>query len=280
MEYTIPSSMTLKEALALCYPDSSRRTLQTWLKAGRFSIRGELLKRENQVLQAGDILIAKESCKAPKVPGLKILYEDRHLIAIDKPAGLLSVPLDEGRSHRHALGLLRQYLKTDGIFAVHRIDRDVSGVLLFARGKASEEKLKALFEKHDLQRKYFVIVEGRMRENRGTWKSKLTELPNFDVVESLDGKEAITHFEVIRRSPKYTYLHVVLETGKKHQIRVHCQMAGYPVLGDARYGSVESPIRRLCLHAIELKLIHPFTQKPLNFSSPLPHAFKALIPSS
>lgn len=280
MEYTIPSPMTLKEALALCYPDSSRRTLQTWLKAGRFSLRGELLTRENEVLQAGDVLVSKDTCKAPKVPGLKILYEDRHLVVIDKPAGLLSVPLDEGKSHRHALGLLRQYLKTDGIFAVHRIDRDVSGVLLFAKGKASEEKLKALFEKHDLYRKYFVIVEGRMKEGKGTWKSRLAELSNFDVVESEDGKEAITHFEVIRRSPKYTYLHVVLETGKKHQIRVHCQMAGHPVLGDARYGSVENPIRRLCLHAVELRLVHPFTQKPLKFSSSLPGAFKALVPKT
>lgn len=276
MDYTIPRTMSVREALLLIYPDSSRRSLQNWLSAGRFSVNGKRLKRENESLQSGQILSTQTTCKAPKVPGLKILYEDRYLIAISKPAGLLSVPLDEKESKRHALGLLRQHLCSNAIFAVHRIDRDVSGVLLFARGKESEEKLKILFEKHDLHRQYFAIVEGRMLENQGTWNNRLAELPNFDVVESSNGKEAITHFKVVRRSPKYTYLHVVLETGRKHQIRVHCQMAGYPILGDVRYGSSENPIGRLCLHAACLELIHPFTQKLLCFSAPLPPRFKAL----
>lgn len=268
--------MIAREALALFYPDSSRRTLQNWLSAGRFSVGGKRLEREDESLQEGQILVSKDTCRAPKVPGLKILYEDRHLIAVQKPAGLLSVPLDEGDVQRHALGLLRRYLRTDKIFAVHRIDRDVSGVLLFARGSESEEKLKALFEAHDLHRQYFAIVEGRMKENKGVWKSSLVELPNFDVVEAPGGKEAVTHFEVVRRSPKYTYLHIVLETGRKHQIRVHCQMAGHPVLGDFRYGATENPIRRLCLHAIRLELVHPFTKKFLSFSSPIPACFKSL----
>ena len=277
MEYTIPRQMNAKEAISLCYPDSSRRTLQNWLQAGRFSVNGKRLEKENELLEEGQILISEDTCKAPKVPGLKILFEDRYLIAIQKPMGLLSVPLDdEGDNDRHALGLLRTYLRNDRIFAVHRIDRDVSGVLLFARGKESEERLKLLFEKHDLHRQYFAIVQGKMLENKGTWTSSLLELPNFDVVESPEGREAITHFEVVRRSAKYTYIHIVLETGRKHQIRVHCQMAGHPILGDARYGSTENPIRRLCLHALKLELVHPFTKKFLSLSSPIPGIFKSL----
>lgn len=276
MEYHIPSSMSVKEALARLYPDSSRRTLQNWLKAGRFSLDGKKVQREDLPLKEGQVLMAKETFLPPKVPGLKILYEDRYLIAIDKPVGLLSVPLDEGDSHRHALGLLRAFLNTDAIRAVHRIDRDVSGVLLFARGKEAEDRLKELFEAHDLHRQYFAIVEGRMEEMSGTWNCRLAELPNYDVVESPEGRDAITHFEVVHRSPKYTYLKITLETGRKHQIRVHCQRAGHPILGDSRYGATENTVGRLCLHAIRLALVHPFTKKPISFFSPIPGNFKKL----
>jgi 23S rRNA pseudouridine1911/1915/1917 synthase len=276
MDYTVPKPMTVREALACLYPDSSRRTLQTWLKRGRFSVNGVRLNREDTPLEAGQIFSSKAACKAPKVPGLRILFEDRHLVAIEKPAGLLSVPLDEGEGPKDALGLLRAGLQTPSIFAVHRIDRDVSGVLVFARGKESEERLKILFEKHDLERQYFAIVEGRMKEDEGTWKSRLSELSSYDVVPSTEGREAITHFKALRRSSKFTYLRVHLETGRKHQIRVHCQMVGHPVVGDLRYGARENPIRRICLHAVRLALIHPFTGRPLVFNSPLPSSFKAL----
>lgn len=276
MEYKIPSSMSALDALRKLYPDSSRRTLQTWLKKGRFYIDGQKLEREDTLLQEGQLLQSQESFKAPKVPGLKIIYEDRYFIVIDKPVGLLSVPLDDGKLKRHALGLLRQHLETDQIYAVHRIDRETSGVLLFARGKESEERFKDLFERHDLQREYFAIVEGRIQENEGTWEEPLLELPSMRVIPSSEGKPAITHYTVIRRSAKYTYLKLVLETGRKHQIRVHCQTAGHPILGDHRYGAIEDPIHRMCLHARLLSFKHPFTQKEMSFSSPLPPIFKKL----
>ncbi len=276
MEHTVTTPTKALEVLRALYPDSSRRTLQNWLKAGRFTVDGKLLRREDTELAAGQVLRAQESFRAQTVPGLKILYEDRYLIAIDKPVGLLSVPLDEGFSKRHALGLLQDHYRTDQIYAVHRIDRDTSGCLLFARGKQSEEKLKDLFEKHELVREYFAIVEGRISEQEGTWKSHLLELESFHVVESPEGKEAITHYTVVRRSPKYTYLKLRLETGRKHQIRVHCSSAGHPVLGDKRYGAVESPLDRLCLHAMHLELVHPFTKKKLSVSAPLPGAFRRL----
>lgn len=276
MEYTVPKDMPLTEALRHLYPDSSRRTLQTWLKNRRFRLDGKPITRENTPLLKGQILLAQETFKAPKVPGLNILYEDRYFIVIDKPTGLLSVPLDEGQNKRHALGLLREHFETDQIFAVHRIDRETSGILLFARGKESERKFDTLFETHDILREYYAIIEGRLKEEEGTWTSNLLELPSLRVVESPEGKEATTHFKVIRRSAKYTYLKLKLETGRKHQIRVHCQMAGHPVVGDARYGSVENPLRRLCLHACTLGFKHPFTQKQVQFSSPLPGAFQVL----
>lgn len=269
--------MSLKEALSKLFPDSSRSKLKNWLEMGRFSIDGKRAEKENQILDEGMVLSAIDRFVAPKVPGLTLLYEDRHLVVIDKPSGLLSVPLDdEKNSHRHALGLLKKHLHTDQIFAVHRIDREASGVLIFAKGKESEERLKKLFELHDLKRQYLAIVEGKLLENEGTWKEKLLELPNYDVVVSPEGKEAITHFKVIRRSPKYSFLQVTLETGRKHQIRVHCQRKGFPILGDFRYGALENPLGRLALHAELLELVHPFTKKPLSFKSPIPRAFRML----
>jgi len=276
MEYKVPSQMRALEALRLLYPDSSRRTLQAWLKNGRFFVDGQPLRREDALLEPGQNLHSKEIFRTPKVPGLRILHEDRYCIVIDKPVGLLSVPLDDGRIKRNALSLLRQHYDTTQIFAVHRIDQETSGVLMFARGKQSEEAFKEMFEKHDLSREYFAIVEGRIKEDSGTWHSQLLELPSYRVIESEEGKNAITHFTVIRRSAKYSYVKLLLETGRKHQIRVQCQMAGHPVLGDERYGSIENPLKRLCLHSSSLGFKHPFTQKAVAFSSPLPRIFLAL----
>lgn len=276
MEYTVPSPMSSLEALRQIYPDSSRRTLQTWLKNGRFWVDGQKLTREDIPLNPGQKLVTRDNFKPPKAPGLRIIYEERHFIVIDKPEGLLSVPLDEGYYKRHALGLLRESYDTDQIFAVHRIDRETSGVLLFARGKEAEQKFKDMFEAHDLKREYYAIVEGRMKEQSGTWHSKLLELPSMRVIESPEGRDAITHFSVMRRSPKYSYLKLTLETGRKHQIRVHCQMAGHPILGDDRYGAVDNPIKRMCLHALSLEFKHPFTGQLLSFNAPIPGIFKKL----
>jgi tRNA pseudouridine32 synthase/23S rRNA pseudouridine746 synthase/23S rRNA pseudouridine1911/1915/1917 synthase len=276
MEYIIESDMGALDALRKLYPDSSRRSLQSWLKAGRFFLDGKPLRKENETLLAGQVIRSQDTFRPSKTPGLKILYQDRYFVVIDKPAGLLSVPLDEGKQSRHALGLLRQTLETNQIFAVHRIDRETSGTLLFARGKESEDRFKNMFEKHDLTREYFAIVEGRLQDQSGTWEHRLLELPSLLVVASPEGKTATTHYEVVRRSAKYSYVKLRLETGRKHQIRVHCQMAGHPVVGDQRYGAVENPLKRLCLHACKLEFQHPFTQKQMSFSSPLPGVFQAL----
>lgn len=281
MEFIVPNPMQALEALRQLFPESSRRTIQNWLKGGRFSLDGAPLLHDNHLLETGQVIRSQEMIQpAKRASELKILHEDRHFIAIDKPAHLLSVPLDEPSAKRHALGILRRAFRTNQIFAVHRIDRQASGVLLFARGTESESKFKDLFEKHDLQREYFAIVEGRLSENKGTWRCNLQELPNYNVVVSNEGKEAITHFEVLRRSPKYTFLRLFLETGRKHQIRVQCQLAGCPILGDPRYGSKEDPVKRLCLHAKSISFIHPFTGRSISFTSSLPSAFRKLEPTA
>jgi 23S rRNA pseudouridine1911/1915/1917 synthase len=279
MEFTVTERMRAIDILRQLFPDSSRRTLQHWIQGGRFCLDGKPLEKDTIYLENGQVLKSQDSFRPKKALNITILYEDRYLVAIDKPINLLSVPLDAPSNKRHALGILREHYQTDQIFAVHRIDRETSGALIFARGMQSKEKLDLMFEKHDLKREYLAVLEGRLPSDRGKWECYLKELPSFDVQITHDpneGKQAITYFEVLRRSNKYTYVRLQLETGRKHQIRVHCKNAGCPVLGDARYGSSENPIHRMCLHARQIALIHPMTNQKLCIMSPLPFSFKKL----
>jgi 23S rRNA pseudouridine1911/1915/1917 synthase len=279
MDFIISDRMSILDALRQLFPHSSRRTIQHWIKGNRFSLDGQPIERDTFMAEKGQTLQSVDAFRTKKAANINIIYEDRYFIAVDKPVGLLSVPLDAPTSKRHALGILREYYQTDQILAIHRIDRETSGILLFARGFGSQKKFDLLFEQHDLQREYFAVLEGRLPEDRGTWECSLKELPSYDVViahNPEEGKQAITHFEVLRRSAKYSYVRLMLETGRKHQIRVHCKRAGCPVLGDQRYGANEDPIHRLCLHSRSISFIHPFTKQKLSFTSPLPFSFKKL----
>jgi len=255
--------MNLIEALQKTYPDSSRRTLLSWIKWGRVAIDGSPTTKANTLLSPDqEVTVGK---KEKKIENIQILYEDRYLIVINKPAGLLSVPAENDLPS--ALSLLRDRYS---LYPVHRIDQDTSGTLLFARGTVSQEKFDAMFEEHALEREYVAIVEGQIPQDSGTWESYLREKENYDVEVTTpeEGKRAVTHFEVIRRSKKFTYLRLRLETGRKHQIRVHCKDAGHPILGDRRYGTPNKS--RLCLHALHISFIHPFTGKKITVTAPIP----------
>jgi tRNA pseudouridine32 synthase/23S rRNA pseudouridine746 synthase/23S rRNA pseudouridine1911/1915/1917 synthase len=279
MDLIIPDQMKALDAIRLLFPESSRRTLQHWIKGGRFLLNGQAIERENMIVEKGQVVQLVADYHPKRAANVKIIYEERYFIVIDKPSGLLSVPLDIPSTKHSALGILREYYQTDQIFAVHRIDRETSGVMLFARGFEAEKRFDKLFEQHDLEREYFAILENQLPENRGRWECTLRECTNYDVEivhDPEEGKQAITHFEVLRRSAKYSYVRLSLETGRKHQIRVHCKQAGCPILGDGRYGSQENPIRRLCLHARLIAFVHPFTNQKHRFTSPLPFSFKKL----
>jgi 23S rRNA pseudouridine1911/1915/1917 synthase len=274
-EHTITKDISLCTALEELYPESSKRTRLNWVKAGRVLVDHQPVLKANQQLHSGQKLSLKAKESRQEFFGVKILYQDRWLVAIDKPAGLLSVRT-ENPEKEDALALLRSFLRTDSLFPVHRIDRETSGVLIFARGKESQERFDRLFLEHDLQREYIAVVEGRMKISSGTWTSSLLELGNYDVIATNDntGKLAVTHYEVYRHSRIFSFLRLTLETGRKHQIRVQCKEAGYPIVGDVRYGSQMDPLKRLGLHAYALKFIHPFTQRRMEFLSPLPSIFK------
>ncbi|MFA6119180.1 MAG: RluA family pseudouridine synthase [Parachlamydiales bacterium] len=275
----ITEQISLLNALKLFYPDSSNKTLRDILNNKRVSVDNVVCYKANLLLNPGQIVSIGPIIK-PLSFGLKILFEDKHIVIINKPLVLLSVPTDTNKE-ANILSILRKYFKTNEIFAVHRIDKETSGVMIFAKGEECQEKLDEMFKNHDFKRVYHAIVQGNVINDEGTWESRLVELGNFQVVSTKneeEGKLAITHYKVLKRSKNYTYLELTLETGRKHQIRVHCKDFGHPIAGDKRYGTKGcDPISRICLHAYLLEFIHPFTNKKMAFVAQIPSRFEKVI---
>lgn len=278
MEYIAAEDQTILETLALLAPDSSKSTLRSWIKEGRVTIDGLPVKIASAPVHKGQkINVASKKKYAPG--DITILYDDDFISVIDKPEGLLSVST-ETETVKTAYSYLKDYYYPRKVFVVHRLDKGTSGVMVFALQEEAAEKLKDIFEKHDIERRYRAIVEGHLKAKAGTWESYLYEDANYVVHSTKNtaiGKLAITHYKVIAESRKNSLLDLQLETGRKNQIRVQCQDAKHPVHGDKKYGAKDNVIHRLCLHAYFLAFKHPITQKPLNFSSPIPADFDKIV---
>ncbi len=245
---------SLVQHLSTLYPDCSNRTLRNWIKWGRVRVDGK--KPEGHTVEEGQhVEVLKQKSF--------VLYSDKWVIAVEKPAGMLSVP--DATGARSMLDRLRDQFPS--VFPVHRLDRDASGVLLFARSLPVKKRLSEMFRNHDLEREYIAVVEGRMTQKSGTLTDPLLELDNYDVVVSEEGRASITHFENLRVAKQTTVLRVKLETGRKHQIRVHLSNMGYPILGDHRYGAMLDSTKRLALHARSLAFTHPMNGKKLLIES-------------
>jgi RluA family pseudouridine synthase len=208
---------------------------------------------------------------------LTVLYEDRHLIAVEKPAGLLSVATTK-ELYQTAHRILKNWKKKP-IYPVHRLDRDTSGVMIFAVSRQAKKKLKDLFAAHELKREYLAIAEGSLKED-GIWDAFLYE--DFDLTMRVSanakkGKRAVSHFQVIRSGQEYTSLRVRLQTGRKNQIRAQSAAAGHPLIGDKKYGSLKNPIKRLGLHAESLRFIHPIYHQEVSLFSPAPVEFNSFF---
>lgn len=273
--YKTLEKSTLLEALKKIFPDSSNTTIRSFLEKKRVYVDSVLKTKPKEIVEKDQMISISPLIK--KIPyGIEIIFKDKDILVINKPTGLLSVPLDKQKAE-NALLILRDYFETKNIFAVHRIDKETSGVMMFALNQQSLDKLHVMFRNHELTREYFAIVAGNLEENEGTWTSYLVEDKEYNVrsvEDENEGKIAITHFSVIKRFPNYTYLKLNLETGRKHQIRVHCNDAGHPILGDKRYSSSKSPFARMCLHSCFLEFLHPITGKKMSFTAPLPKKFK------
>lgn len=214
--------------------------------------------------------------------GMRILFEDEELIVVDKPARLLTIATAVEK-RQTAYALLFDYLKSkkrpERVFVVHRLDRDASGLLVFAKTELAKRRLQAQFKDRSASRKYVAVAEGGIEAVEAALRSYLRESPAYRSHSTQDprrGQLAITHIRVLRRGRHSTLLEARLESGRKHQIRAHLAELGHPIVGDLRYGSTRNPLRRLALHAASLELVHPRTGRVLQFRSAYPPSFRTI----
>jgi 23S rRNA pseudouridine1911/1915/1917 synthase len=277
---TVKKNTTLIPFLIAHLQGWSRSTIKQRLKSGCVSVNDQQVTRHDHDLLAGDQVVVEASARGTSGmrPRLDILHEDRDLVAINKPAGLLSVRSPKDKEP-HALGILRDQLsrrnKAVKLWPVHRIDRDTSGVLLFA---TSREMREAVMQGWKAAKKtYLAIVEGCPKPADGTINQPLRLDPviyQMHVGPHPDAKRAVTHFTTERSVGQRTLLRVDLETGCQHQIRAHLAWLGHPVVGDQRYGSAGP---RMGLHALRLSITKPGTNRALVFETPAPADFLALL---
>jgi len=213
---------------------------------------------------------------------IRILFEDDTILVVDKPAGLLTIATETEKENTLYSALRARASKKkppEKIFVVHRLDREASGLLVFAKTIEAKERLQEQFKDHSAGRRYLAVVEGRIAKDDVSIRSYLAENAAYRVYSTQKkgaGKLAVTHVHVVKRSPKTTVVQVRLETGRKHQIRVHLAEAGFPIIGDKVYGSQSNPLRRLALHGEYLSFRHPSHRKRSEFTSSYPRTFDAL----
>lgn len=267
MKWTVEREGALGEILVKAASDSSKTTVRSWISEGRITVEGCTVTDPRTVVKPLQT-IALVKKREYLFSGAEILHKDSEILVVYKPAGLLSVPTETDLT-ANLLAHLKKHCRRRSIYAVHRLDREVSGVMVFAFSEQAQTRLKAQFEEHSILREYIAVVEGKPVSDRGTWKSYLLQEESYYYVRSVSdparGRLAITHYETIATDDCTSVLRITLETGRKNQIRVHCSEAGCPILGDKKYGSRSEFANRVALQACKLGIVHPTSGKTLVF---------------
>ena len=285
---TVKENGPLLSYLLKTYFPSNRTKAKQLLKHGAVSVNGKVITQHDYKLKTGDEIAFRPKPKvafkrASLAPPFPIVYEDESLVVIDKPAGLLTIATEKVKN-RTAYFQLTDYVRSTGptgkerIFIVHRLDRDASGLLVFAKDEETKFVLQENWEKS--QKKYYAVVEGTPNKKADTIESHLVEdkfRRVYSTAESRFSKYAATQYRVIKSSGNYSLLEITLLTGRKNQIRVHLSDIGHPIVGDEKYGSHTDPAGRLGLHASYLAFHHPKTDEVKVFTSHLPDNLKKLI---
>lgn len=281
----VNASTDLISFLSASLSDRKRKTILSLLKHRQVSVDRTVVTQYNHPLKPGQQITINWSkvVQGGKHKGVKIVFEDPYLFVIDKPPGLLSIATDKEKEHT-ALRILSDQVKDidprNRIFVVHRLDREVSGLMLFARSKDVQHRLQGAWQKDVLERRYVAVVEGQVAQEQGTITSWLKENQARIVYSSptpQDGQRAVTHYRVLKKCARFSLLEVTLETGRKNQIRVHMKDMGHPVAGDKKYGATLKIIPRLGLHARILAFRHPISGEHLHFETPIPPLFLHLF---
>lgn len=262
----------------------SRSKLKATLQGRGIAVNGRMVTQFDYQLKAGDKIIISRHKKQNQFKSryVKIVYEDRWLVVVEKNIGILSMAA--GHSSLNVKSVLDDYfLKSRQkcrAHVVHRLDRDTSGLMVYAKDIETEQILEHNWHQIVYDRRYVAVVSGEMEQDNGTianWLKDNKAYITYSSPTDNGGKYAVTHFQVLNRTTEHSLVKYKLETGRKNQIRVHSADMGHPVCGDVKYGNGDDPLHRLCLHAYMLCFTHPVTGEPMEFSTPIPTAFRSLF---
>ena len=276
-KYIVKENEILIEFLKKTFSNLSKNNVKSLLHNEKVFVNGNMTTKYNYELNVGDTVEIRE--KVAK--NIDIIYEDKDIIVINKPSGLLTVATEKEKN-KTAYHLVMEYLKkknkNNRIFVIHRLDKDTSGIIMFAKN----ERAKHLYQDNwnDIVKKrcYYAVIDGKMENKEGMIKSYLKENGNMVYsVKDRSGKLAITEYKVLKERKNISLLDINLKTGRKNQIRVHMKENKTPILGDLKYGEKSKLINRLALHAYKLELINPVTKKLLIFEASMPNEIKTLF---
>lgn len=283
--YPVKADGKLMEFLIASMPDRKRTTVKELLKHNQVAVNDMPVRQFDSPLVAGDTVKVNltREFKVFSNRRVKLVYEDKDILVIEKGYGLLSMGTDTVKDGT-AYSIMREYVKWENphnkLFIVHRLDRDTSGLMMLARTVQAKEAMQHNWNNMVLSRKYIAVVEGEVEKDEGVIKSYLAENSRFEVYSTdnpEEGQLAVTRYRVIKRGLGHTMLEVELDTGRKNQIRVHMKDMGHPIAGDRKYGAGPSIIHRLALHAQTLRFAHPVTKRDMNFTTPIPGTFWKLV---
>ena len=274
------------------FEDTSRVAIQRLITNGKVLVNGKNIKASYKVQPGDKIQVEEEvpvevSLKAQDIP-LDIIYEDKDIIAVNKPKGMVVHPANgnpDGTLVNAIMAICKDSLSGIGgeirPGIVHRLDKDTSGIIIVAKNDKAHINLSEQIKDHKVKKTYIALVRGFVKENEATINMPIgrSEKDRKKMAVTRKGKEAITHFKVLERYDRYTLLQVNIETGRTHQIRVHLSQIGYPIIGDEVYSSGKNlwNIKGQCLHAKSLKFKHPTTNQEMFIEAPLPEYLSSLI---
>lgn len=276
----------LKAFILSAWPDLSGNRVNGLLHRGQVKLRGEVTTQFDAPVNEGDAVAINftRPYTVLRHPRLQLVYEDEYVVVVNKGYGLLSVSRGAAKPETTAYNIVKNYLKEcdsrQKVFIVHRLDRDTSGLMMFAKTPEAQEAMQHNWNNMVLERKYVAVVEGNVENDEGVIRSYLGETSAHEVFSTQDpqqGKLAVTRYKVLARGQGRSLVEYSLDTGRKNQIRVHSHELGHPIVGDRRYGASQSPIGRLCLHARTLRFVHPQSRNDMNFQLPVPAKFLKLV---
>ena len=283
--FTAEKPCELLDFLISVQPGRSRGKIKSELEHKLVSVDGKTVTKYNFPIKAGQqVTVGKFVPQYRKAPAAmpEILYEDDELLVINKPAGMLAIANEKEReltAYHLAMEYVRLKNSHNRIFVVHRLDRDTSGIIVFAKNEVIKRALQENWDNCAKFRGYTAVTEGIPRPEEGRIENKLRETESHLVYAAKmgDGKLAITNYKVRKKGESYALVDISIETGRKNQIRAHMSGLGFPIAGDKKYGAKTNPAHRLCLHANKLVIVHPYTGEEMTFESPVPQKIMKVL---